>query len=58
MLFRSSLRAVLSETLHTALKLLSVQENRSLHGEIVYLLKQTIGPDKSTPLKKESDYAE
>ncbi len=48
----------LSETLHTALKVLSVQENRSLHGEIVYLLKQTIGPDKSTPLKKESDYAE
>ena len=48
----------LSENLHTALKQLSVQENRSLHGEIVYLLKQTVGPDKSNPSKKELDYAE
>lgn len=48
----------LSETLHTALKQLSVQENRSLHGEIVYLLKQTVGSDKSNLSKKEPEYAE
>jgi hypothetical protein len=44
--------------LHTALKELSIREHRSLHGEIVYLLKQTVGPDYQPLLNKESDNAE
>gem|GEM_PF-7063283 len=48
----------LSESLHTTLKELSVQENRSLHGEIVYLLKQRLGTHLQTPSRKESDDAE
>jgi hypothetical protein len=47
----------LSEALHTALKELSVQENRSLHGEIVHLLKQTVGASTVTP-EKENAHAE
>lgn len=48
----------LSETLHIALKQLSSQENRSLHGEIVYRLKRAVESNKDVPLKKESDHAE
>ena len=45
----------LSETLHSALKELSVQENRSLHGEIVHLLKQTLESLTPSPRKEEHD---
>ncbi len=48
----------LSETLHIALKQLSIQESRSMHGEIVYRLKRAIESGRNAPLKKESDYAE
>jgi len=47
----------LSETLHFALKQLSSQENRSLHGEIVYRLKRAVESKRNTSLKKESDHA-
>jgi hypothetical protein len=43
----------LSEALHTALKELSIQENRSLHGEIIHLLKQTVGSLTAPQLKEE-----
>jgi hypothetical protein len=46
----------LSEALHSALKALSIQENRSLHGEIVHLLRQTVGGSlPSSPQKEEPD---
>jgi len=48
----------LSEALHLALKELSIQEDRSLHGEIVYLLKQMVGNEKHRVPRKESDNAE
>jgi len=48
----------LSETLHTAIKQLSSQENRSMHGEIVYRLKRAVESRRNAPLKKESDYVE
>jgi hypothetical protein len=45
----------LSEALHSALKALSIQENRSLHGEIVHLLRQTVGSPAIPPQKEEHD---
>jgi predicted HicB family RNase H-like nuclease len=45
----------LSEALHTALKERSVQENRSLHGEILHLLKQTVGSVTASQLQEEHD---
>jgi hypothetical protein len=48
----------LNDTLHTALKKLSAHEDRSLHGEIVYLLKQMVRNNKQRPVRKELDNAE
>lgn len=47
----------LSDMLHEALKQLSTEENRSLHGEIVYCLKRAIEPGKKITHNKESDHA-
>jgi hypothetical protein len=44
----------LSDSLHEALKELSLEEQRSLHGQIVYLLKGNIGGKKPNRVKKES----
>ncbi len=38
----------LPDTLHAELKELSEQENRSLHGEIVYCLKRAVASEKQT----------
>jgi hypothetical protein len=48
----------LNEALHAMLKQLSLQENRSLHGEIVHRLKQSIEPIKPFRIRKEFDNAE
>lgn len=40
----------LPDTLHAELKELSEQENRSLHGEIVYCLKRAVASEKQTSL--------
>jgi hypothetical protein len=45
----------LSDTLHEALKELSLEEQRSLHGQIVYLLKEMLGGTKHNRSKKELD---
>lgn len=47
----------LPDTLHAALKQLSSQENRSMHGEIVYRLKRAIESGKKIPHNKEADHA-
>jgi hypothetical protein len=48
----------LTDTLHAALKQLSGEENRSLHGEIVYHLRRVIENGKQNPTNKESDDVE
>lgn len=52
----------LSDGLHSALKALSEQEDRSLHGEIIYRLKRAVESRKSAhnhnPLEKELDHVE
>lgn len=48
----------LSDLLHMALKELSAQENRSLHGEIVYRLKRAVESKKPSLPQKEHDHAE
>jgi len=44
----------LTDSLHAALKQISAQENRSLHGEIIYRLKRALDMKNITILKKES----
>jgi hypothetical protein len=48
----------LSESLHTALKELSEQEDRSLHGEIVYRLKRAVESIQINSTRKEFHDAE
>lgn len=48
----------LSDALHVALKELSEQEDRSLHGEIIYRLKRVIESRKSHSHAKEPYDAE
>jgi hypothetical protein len=45
----------LSDALHSALKQLSMQENRSLHGEILHLLKLTVGTAPASQQEEELD---
>jgi hypothetical protein len=45
----------LSDALHSALKQLSLQENRSLHGEILHLLKLTVGTAPASQQEEELD---
>lgn len=44
----------LSDALHVALKELSEQEDRSLHGEIIYRLKRAVESRKTHSHEKES----
>ncbi len=48
----------LTDTLHAELKQVSLEENRSLHGEIIYRLKRALEVDKTVMRKKEASHAE